>query len=95
MYAILKVGNRYKVSCFARALPNTTGRFQLWCHDNIEKGSSTENSYAVSYYTPSVEGERCSLVFEAKTNGNIRVHLQYSPGEGQIEVSDIRITEII
>jgi hypothetical protein len=91
---ILKVGSFYKVTCFQKALnPNTNGKFQLWCHDDIgiePKGSSA----AILYATPSVEGERCSLRFEAKYNTNIRVHLQYEPGEGQIEVSDVRIAEL-
>jgi hypothetical protein len=90
---MLKVGSFYKISCFVKALPNTTGKFQLWCHDNmgIEPNGS---SAAIPYATPSIEGERCSLQFEAKFNTNLRIHLQYSPGEGQIEVSDIRITEL-
>ena len=75
-----------------KLLPNT-GKFQLWCHDNIgiePHGVST----AIPDTTPSIEGERCSLKFEAKFNSNLRIHLQYMPGEGQIEISDVRITEL-
>jgi len=87
---ILQIGRFYKVSCFVKSNPNTTGEFQLWCHDNI--GIDPHGfAKAILYTTPSVEGERCSLKFEAKFNGNIRVHLQYKPGQGKIEASDVTI----
>jgi hypothetical protein len=90
---ILKLGHFYKVSCTVKAVPNTTGKFQLWCHDNIglePKGSDA----AIPYITPTIESVPCSLRFEAKFNTHLRIHLQYMPGEGQIEVSDVRITEL-
>lgn len=90
---LLKVGNFYKVSCFTRAVPDTDGKFQLWCHDDIGI-EPVGSSAAIPYATPSVDGERCSLRFEAKYNTNIRIHLQYQPGQGQIEVSDIKIVEL-
>jgi hypothetical protein len=90
---ILKVGSIYKVSCFVKAQPNTTGKFQLWCHDNLGKEPNGTDA-AIPYATPSVGGERCSLRFEAKYNTNLRIHLQYYPGQGQIEVSDVKINEL-
>ncbi len=87
---LLQIGKFYKVSCFVKAILNTTGEFQLWCHDNI--GIDPHGfEKAIPYAIPSVVGERCSLKFEAKFNGNIRIHLQYKPGTGEIEISDIRI----
>jgi hypothetical protein len=90
---ILKLGKEYKISCFTQSKPDTTGMFQLWCHDNIEKGP---HGFEVSipYAKVSTEGEFCSLRFKAQFNQNIRIHLQYKPGKGQIEVSKVRITEI-
>lgn len=89
----LDVGSIYKVSCFVRSQPNTTGRFQLWCHDNI--GIEPNGSEAaIQYAIPSIEGERCSLRFDAKYNKHLRIHRQYTPGEGQIEVDDIRISKL-
>lgn len=90
---VLKIGKLYIVSCFAKAIAGTTGKFQLWCHDNIgvePYGSAN----AIPYATPTVEGSRCFLRFEAKVNTNLRIHLQYQPGNGQIEVSDVRIKEL-
>lgn len=90
---ILKIGSFYKVSCFVKSLPNTDGKFQLWCHDKI--GIEPQGySIAIPYATPSIEGDYCSLKFEAKFNTNIRIHLQYMPGNGQIEVSNIKIQEL-
>lgn len=90
---ILKIGKIYVVSCFVRALPGTTAEFQLWCHDNIGvEPYGSEN--AIPYATPAIEGSRCNLRFVATQNTNLRIHLQYRPGNGQIEVSDIRIKEI-
>ena len=91
----LKIGSNYKVSCFVKALPKTTGQFQLWCHDNIEIGRiPTGAESAVPYAPASTEGAPCTLTFEAKNNPDIRIHFQYSPGDGQIEVSDLRIGEL-
>lgn len=90
---ILEIGSFYRISCFVKASANTTGKFQLWCHDNI--GVDPHGySKAIQYATPSTTGERCSLRFEAKFNRNIRIHLQYLPGDGQITVSDIRVTKL-
>jgi len=93
LIGILKIGSFYKVSCFVKALPNTTGEFQLWCHDKLGKDPQGIEA-AIPYATPSVAGEKCSLRFEAKNNTNLRIHLQYLPGAGQIEVSDVKITEL-
>jgi hypothetical protein len=89
---VLKLGKIYIVSCFTKSLHGTTGKFQLWCHDNIGiEPFGSEN--AIPYATPLVEGSRCNLRFEAKINTNLRIHLQYQPGEGLIEISDVRIKE--
>ena len=90
---ILKVGSIYKISCFVKASPNTTAKFQLWCHDKLGKEQTGIDS-AIPYATPSLDGDKCYLRFEAKYNTDIRIHLQYQPGLGQIEVSDIKITEL-
>ena len=64
--------------------------FQLWCHDKI--GINTRDGDVFSELdTPSINGQSISLRFLAINNENIRIHLQYTPGEGRIEVSDVRI----
>jgi hypothetical protein len=66
--------------------------FQLWCHDKTGvKPDGVEVS--TEFKTPSEHGEKISLIFKAGFNKNIRIHLQYKPGQGRIEISDIRILE--
>jgi hypothetical protein len=89
----LQVGKTYEISCFTKSVDDTDGMFQLWCHDK-----TGAKPYGVdvqtSYKTPSIKGERIKLNFKAMFNKNIRIHLQYSPGKGKIEVSDVRIDEL-
>lgn len=87
---ILEVGMTYEISCFARSDSNTNGMFQLWCHDQTGVKPDGSNSSS-PYKTPNVEGEIIKLNFKAEYNKNIRIHLQYTPGQGLIEVGDIRI----
>ena len=41
-----------------------------------------------------MNGEKISMDFIAQNNKNIRIHLQYFKGEGEIEVSDVKIIEL-
>lgn len=88
----LNIGDTYEVSCFAKSELETNGEVSLWCHDKstIPNGVSIQTSFI----TPKVDGERISLKFNARYNKNIRVHIQYKPGQGSIEVSDFRISEL-
>lgn len=92
LFNILEPGSRYIVTCMAKSTQNTTGEFQLWCHDKIGEPNGVSSSS--QYKTPPLEGERVSIEFDALFNENIRLHLQYKPGEGQIEVSEIKIHKI-
>jgi hypothetical protein len=90
---ILEIGKTYEISCFAKSDKNTNGKFQLWCHDNT--GVKPDGaSFLTTYKTPSIEGEKIKIDFKADFNKNIRIHLQYTPGEGRIEISDVKISEI-
>jgi len=89
----LVIGNTYEISCFAKSERNTTGMFKLWCHD--ETGVSPHGvRVETPYKTPSTMGEIIKLIFKADFNKNIRIHLQYTPGQGRIEISDVRILEL-
>ena len=90
---MLEIGKAYEISCFAKSEVNTNAKFQLWCHDNTGVRPYGAN-VKTSYKTPSVEGEKVKLNFHADFNKNIRIHLQYTPGQGRIEVSDVRVSEI-
>jgi hypothetical protein len=89
---ILDIGKTYEISCIAKSDIGTTAMFQLWCHDNT--GVKPEGmNVSTPYKIPSVEGEQIKLEFKAKYNKSIRIHLQYTPGQGRIEISDVRISE--
>ena len=90
---MLEIGKSYEISCFAKSDNNTNAKFQLWCHDNTGVKPYGVN-VKTSYETPSVKGEKVKLIFQADFNKNIRIHLQFTPGQGRIEVSDVRISEI-
>jgi len=89
---ILEVGQTYEISCFAKSDTNTNGMFQLWCHDKT--GVKPDGSTSMTpYRTPKTEGEIIKLNFKAEYNKNIRIHLQYTPGQGRIEIGDIKISK--
>lgn len=87
---LLEIGKAYEISCFIKSTLGTTAMFQLWCTDQVGSGISTTTQCKI----PSQKGEKVGLFFQPKTNKNIRIHLQYTAGQGQIEVSDVRITEL-
>ena len=90
---LLELGGIYEISCIAKSSPNTNAMFQLWCHD--QTGSKPYGvDVKTPYATPSVEGDKISLNFKADFNKNVRIHLQYKPGEGSIEVSELRIAQL-
>lgn len=87
---LLEIGKTYEISCFAKTDTNTTGQFQLWCHDQTGETPCGATA-ATPYKTPSTKGEIISLNFTAEYNQNIRIHLQYTPGQGRIEISNVNI----
>ncbi|MGV8058217.1 MAG: hypothetical protein AB2L12_09375 [Smithellaceae bacterium] len=93
LYNKLEVGSTYEISCFARSKPNTTAMFRLWCHDKTGATPYGVN-ITTDFKTPSTEGEIIKLNFKAEFNKNIRIHLQYKTGQGAIEISDVRISEL-
>lgn len=87
---ILEIGNTYEIVCNAKSVQNTSGLFQLWCHDNTGEKIHGSNT-STPYKTPSSKGDVIRLLFRADYNNNIRIHLQYTPGSGRIIISDVRI----
>lgn len=89
----LDIGKTYEISCYAKSNPDTTALFRLWCHD--QTGSiQSRVSVTTDFKTPSIQGEMINLNFKASFNRNVRIHLQYKPGQGQIEISSVKIFEL-
>jgi len=87
----LKIGKEYKVECYAKSIVRTTGSIQIWCHDKIDKSISNGESSKSDKVTPSKNGQVISMTFTAKYNNNLRCHLQYFPGDGDITVEWLKI----
>ncbi len=49
---------------------------------------------ATEYKTPSKQGEVISLIFSPQFNADVRIHLQYKSGDGQIMVSEVKIHKV-
>jgi len=90
LWNILEIGNTYEIVCNAKSSTGTTGLFQLWCHDNTGEKIHGSN-FATPYTTPTRGGDIVKLFFRAEYNTNIRIHLQYTPGQGEITVTDVRV----
>lgn len=90
---VLELGKRYKVSCIASSIAGTNGKFQLWCHDETIDKPIGEN-VGTHYLIPSVNGDEFYVEFNAKYNRNIRIHLQYEPGDGEIQVYNVKVEEL-
>jgi len=88
-----EIGKTYEVSCYAKSLPNTEGKLQLWLHDNV-CSQPTGVDVKTDFLTPSLEGEVVKISFSPQFNRDLRIHLQYKPGKGLIEVDQVDITEI-
>jgi hypothetical protein len=89
---LLEIGNTYEVSCFVKAQENSTCKFQIWCHDKIAEPNGV--SKATVFFTPSSSGEFVKLIFKAEFNRDVRIHLQFSPGKGEISVSDVKVFKL-
>lgn len=90
LHNIFEIGKTYEISCFVKSELNTNGMFQLWCHDKTSSGVNVSTNFKI----PSIDGEKISLYFKADFNKNIRIHLEYKPGEGQIEISNVKVSEV-
>ena len=89
----LEYGTSYAIRCYAKSTPETTGYFQLWCHDNI--GAPIHGvEIATEFRKPSIRGEYFELIFKPLFNNDLRIHLQYSPGDGSIIVSEVEIYKL-
>jgi hypothetical protein len=90
---LLEYGTTYLIKCTAKSLPDTTGHFQLWCHDNA--GAVVHGvELATEFKTPSIKGESFEIIFKPLFNNDLRIHLQYAPGGGTIEAYDVMIYKL-
>ena len=93
---LLEIGKTYEISCQAKALvADASAKFILWCHDSIVDGEKVEVNIKTEELIPAEGSELITLKFTPKKNTNIRIHLWFIPGNGRIQINDIKIHELI
>ncbi len=80
-------GATAKITLRVRSLPETTAKIQLWCHD-IAPAPKSRYTDAI---TPDQLWQEISMLYTSTQTSNIRVHLLYTPGEGQIQVDSVTV----
>ena len=94
-YKPLEVGAWYVVSCIAKSDKDTNAKLKLWCHDKTSPETPGREQVSTAVSTPINNKETFFLFFKSKINSEIRIHLQYLPGKGRIEVNDVKIEKLI
>lgn len=85
--SIMSYGQTVKVTAYIRATPMATATVALWCHDLVP---NPKNRYSDSI-TPTEDWQELSMLYTSTQSPNLRVHLLYSPGAGQIQVDRVVI----
>jgi hypothetical protein len=84
---IFAYGQTAKVTARVRSLPETTAKIQLWCHDL----SPTPKSRQTDAITPDQSWQEISMLYTSTQSRNLRIHLLYTPGDGQIQVDRVTV----
>ncbi len=87
---IFSTGETVKVTATVKAHPGTTAKIRLWCHDNTEEGKS---SYS-DEITPSIDRQELSVLYTCRRSPNLRIHLLYAPGAGEIQVDKVLLEKL-
>jgi hypothetical protein len=82
---IMAYGQSVRVSARVRSTTGTTAKVQLWCHD-IQPNEKNRKTDPI---TPGESWEDISMIYTSTQSPNLRVHLLYSPGEGEIHIDRV------
>jgi hypothetical protein len=91
----LTLGKKYEVNCHTYSDSGTNAKIRLWCHDNTDRNVPNGSRATTEFKTPRKQGEEISLTFKADYNRDMRIHIQYKPGNGAIYVDEVKIYELI
>jgi hypothetical protein len=83
----LPYGSTVKVTATVRSLPGTTASLALWCHD---LAPIPKNRYSAPI-VPSSDWQDISILYTGTQTRNLRVHLLYTPGAGEIHVDKVLV----
>ena len=84
---IFDYGQTAKITARVRSLPQTTAKIQLWCSD---LAPTPKNRYTEAM-TPDQSWHDISMLFTSTQTSHLRIHLLYTPGEGQIQVDSVKV----
>ncbi|MCK4789699.1 MAG: hypothetical protein KAV87_38520 [Desulfobacteraceae bacterium] len=84
---MLSYGQTVEVTARVRANPGTQATMQLWCHD-LDPNPKSRFSDRI---TPAEEWQELSILYTATQTSNLRIHLLYHPGAGEILVDSVRV----
>lgn len=87
LFGMLVYGQTVKITARVKAKSGTTAKVQLWCHD-IEPNPKNRKTELV---TPDEDWQDISMRYTATNSQNLRVHLLYTPGAGQIYVDRVMV----
>ncbi|MCE7915935.1 MAG: hypothetical protein DYH15_15050 [Nitrosomonas sp. PRO4] len=84
---IFTYGQTVKITARVRALPGTKARIQLWCND-LHPNPKNRFSQPI---TPREQWEEISILYTSTNSPNLRIHLLYTPGDGEIYVDQVKV----
>jgi hypothetical protein len=90
MKEVLAYGQTVEITARVCSAPGTTSSMQLWCHD---LAPNPKNRYTEPV-TPSQDWQELSMLYTSTQSSNLRVHLLYTPGAGQIYVDRVRVERL-
>ncbi len=84
---VIAYGQTVKITVRVRSTPGTNASMQIWCHDIAP---NPKNRYTAPI-TPNQDWHELSMLYTSTHTSNIRVHLLYSPGSGEIHVDRVNV----
>ncbi len=84
----------YEISARVRSVPDTTGKFKIWCHDmNWLTESKTRDTGDL---TPPSGNDftTVSMFYTTTSSSRLRTHLHYVPGAGAIEIDSVTLRQL-
>ncbi len=84
---IFSYGSSAEITARVRSISGTTAKIQLWCHD-LSPNPKSRNTIA---FTPDQSWQEISMIYTSTNSPHLRIHLLYTPGEGEIQVDRVMV----
>jgi hypothetical protein len=87
---VLSYGQTVEITAKVRSITGTAASIQLWCHD---LAPNTKNRYTEPI-VPSSDWQELSMLYTSTQTSNLRLHVLYTPGAGEIHVDSIKVEKL-